>query len=131
MINKNSFYLIIAGTRTFEDYDTFLIVTDFMLQNKKDVVIVSGGARGVDKMAERYAKEKGYEIRIFLADWELYGKAAGYIRNKRMHDFVAQYKNRGCLLFWDGKSKGTKQNIELAKTRNTQLKIVRIDKEES
>nr|WP_297765809.1 DUF2493 domain-containing protein [uncultured Butyrivibrio sp.] len=115
------FYLLIAGTRTYDDYNEFKAVCDHMISNiKAPVIIVSGGASGADTMAERYAAEKGFLKRIFQADWSSYGKKAGYIRNKKMHDYISKYTNRGCLLFWDGSSKGTKQSFSLAKERNTQ-----------
>ncbi len=56
----------------------------------------------------------------FPADWEKFGKKAGYIRNEEM----AKYSD-SCIVFWDGKSKGTKHMIELAKKYNLNLKIVK------
>lgn len=48
--------------------------------------IISGHARGADQIAEMYADEKGIPVRVFPADWDKYGKKAGYIRNKKMLD---------------------------------------------
>jgi len=83
---------------------------DKILQNQTSIEIVSGGAKGADQLGEQYAKENNYNLRIFPADWDKYGKKAGYIRNEEM----AKYAD-ACVCFWDGKSKGTKMMIELAK----------------
>lgn len=118
--------LIVAGSRTFSDYTLFSTVMDKMLKNypPSRIHIISGGAKGADAMAERYAKTHGIGITVIPAKWDKYGKSAGYKRNEVMHDALKQvYKNRGCLCFWDGVSPGTKHNFQLAKARNTQLKV--------
>lgn len=106
------FKLIVAGGRDFNDYDLLKSKLDKLLSNKTHVEIVSGKARGADSLGEKYAKEKGYKIKEFPADWGKYGRAAGYIRNKEM----AEYAD-GCLCFWDGKSKGTKHMIDLVEEK--------------
>ena len=123
--SNNIFACLIAGSRTFNDYDLLKSKMDKLLANKKDILIISGGARGADSLAERYANEKGYQLLIMPAEWDKFGKSAGYIRNKAMHDKLATFENRGCVLFWDGKSKGTQHNIPLAKERNTPIRIIR------
>lgn len=112
-----SFRVIIAGSRNFDDYDTLKKVCNFMLSNKKEVQIISGTAKGADKLGEQYALEKGYSINYFPADWSK-GKSAGYIRNELMA------QNADALIaFWDGNSKGTKHMIDLAKKYNLKTKI--------
>ena len=103
----NKFALLIAGTRTYEDYEQFSFVTDNALNNHsaEDTVIISGGATGADALAERYAKERNIEMIVMPADWNKYGKSAGPMRNRAMHVKLSGYENRGCLCFWDGKSK--------------------------
>lgn len=123
--NENTFACLIAGSRTFNNYELLKTKMDILLSNKDNVLIISGGAKGADTLAERYAKEKHYKILVIPAEWEKFGKSAGYIRNKAMHDKLATFENRGCVLFWDGKSRGTKQNIPLAEERNTPIRIIR------
>jgi len=81
--------------------------------------LVSGGARGVDSVAEREARKLGLQCFIFRADWELHGKSAGYIRN---HDIVANCDR--LVAFWDGESKGTKHSIDLALEMKKTLEVI-------
>lgn len=123
--------IIIAGSRSFDDYDKLCKdVDEFISMQKffaglgayksKEVEIVSGGARGADKLGERYAKEHNLRLKIFPADWDKYGKRAGYIRNTEM----AEYAN--CLIaFCDGKSKGTAHMIDLAPKYDLMTAIIK------
>ena len=110
--------VIIAGGRNFNDYETLKSVCDKTLKYCTNIEIVSGTARGADILGEQYAKEKGYKIIQFPADWDTHGKSAGYIRNAEM----AKYAD-GLIAFWDEKSKGTKHMIDLAKKELLQVKI--------
>jgi hypothetical protein len=111
--------VIIAGSRNFNDYNLLKSSCDNLLTQFTNIEIVSGTARGADKLGERYAREKGYSIKEFPANWNL-GKSAGYIRN----DEMAQYADM-LIAFWDGTSKGTKHMIDLANKRS--LKVIVID----
>lgn len=112
--------VIIAGSRTFDNYHLLQSECDKILQGEDQVEIVSGGARGADKMGEVYAKSKGYSLKIFPADWNQFGKSAGYIRNKQM----AEYSD--CLIaFWDGISRGTSNMIQLAKENNLSVHVIK------
>lgn len=121
------FYCLVAGSRTYCDYLEFENIMDKMLQKQVEagnhIVIVSGGAKGTDSMAEVYADKRGYEKKIFQADWDKYGRAAGYRRNEDMHLFICAPvdRKRACICFWDGSSKGTKHNFELAKKYGNEL----------
>lgn len=73
--------------------------------------VVTGGARGIDTLAEHWAKANKIEWVCYLPQWDLLGKRAGMIRNKEMVDFCDIL-----ISFWDGKSSGTKQAIEYAQS---------------
>lgn len=105
------FRVIVAGSRTFTDYERLKKVLDEALRKRAQdgVVIVSGTARGADQLGERYAEERGYAVERFPANWQEYGKAAGFIRNKQMAEHAD-----GLMAFWDGQSKGTHNMIQLA-----------------
>jgi len=110
--------VIIAGGRSFKDYNRLCSVCDYMLQNQTDIEIVSGTAMGADKLGEQYAQERGHKIARFPAEWDKYGKSAGFKRNEEM----AEYAD-ALIAFWDGNSKGTKHMIDLAEKHNLKIKI--------
>jgi len=105
--------VIIAGGRTFNDFDLLCENCDIILSKYTNVEIVSGTANGADKLGEKYAKERNYSIKQFPANWGKFGKSAGYKRNEDM----AKYADF-LIAFWDNKSKGTKHMIDLAKKYN-------------
>ena len=125
LCEQNLFACLIAGSGTFNNFNLMKEKMDHFLKNKKDVLIISGGARGADSLAEQYANEKGYKLLVMPAQWDKYGKSAGYRRNEQMHNALACFENRGCVLFWDGKSKGTQHNIPLAQNNRTPIRIVK------
>lgn len=110
--------VIIAGSRTFNDYEKLKSYCDKVLSSQNNIEIVSGTATGADMLGERYAKEKNYSIKKFPADWDKYGKGAGYIRNKEM----AEYSD-ALIAFWNGKSKGTKNMLELSRIKELPIRI--------
>ena len=113
------FRVIIAGTRTFTDYKLLCEYADYKLSQIEDSIeIVSGHAKGADALGERYAQERGYKLTLFPADWKQYGKSAGPRRNLQM----AEYAN-ALLAYWDGKSRGTKNMIELAKEKGLKVGV--------
>lgn len=86
---------------------------------------MSGTARGADKLGELYAERVGVHIYRFPADWDTYGKSAGYRRNAEMAKFASGENNVGVLIaFWDGKSRGTKHMIDLAKRYGLKVHVV-------
>ena len=123
-----AFFCIVIGSRSFTDYELMSAKLDHLLQNHSKVVIISGGAKGADALAERYAKEHDMPVIVFPAKWEELGKMAGYIRNKEMHEFASKMPKRGCIAFWDGKSKGTQHSFKIARECNTPIKIIKTTK---
>lgn len=122
------FYCLVIGSRTFADYSLMERTLDRLLKNKvsEGITIVSGGARGADNLAELYAKNRGYDLKVFPADWNTFGKKAGYIRNQIMHEYISSFQERGVVAFWDYKSKGTAHSFSLAKQYKNPLRIVDI-----
>ncbi|WP_298286857.1 DUF2493 domain-containing protein [uncultured Lutibacter sp.] len=114
--------LIIAGSRTFTDYKKLFEVCDQILQDQNNIEIVSGAYyRGADKLGEQYAKERGYKLIRFPPDWERFGKAAGPKRNEQMANYAD-----ALIAFWEGKSRGTKNMMQLAETKGLKINISQI-----
>jgi glycerophosphoryl diester phosphodiesterase len=116
------FKVIVAGSRDFNDYELLKRKLDNALKNRvnEGIEIVSGTARGADRLGERYAAERGYAIKRFPADWDKYGKRAGYLRNEEM----AKYAD-ALMAFWDGESRGTKHMIDLAHKHGLKVIVVK------
>ena len=114
--------IAIVGSRDFVDYDNFVQRLNKILNENqiKVSVIVSGGARGVDTLAERFAEENHLETKIFKPNWEI-GRHAAFLRNT---DIVESADI--VIAFWDGFSRGTKDSITKAKKRNKRLFIEKI-----
>ena len=110
--------VIIAGSRNFSNFLLLSKVCDNALIKQREIEIVSGTANGADKLGERYANIHNYKIKKFPANWDKYGKSAGYRRNEEMANYAD-----ALIAFWDGKSVGTKHMIEMAKKYNLKLKV--------
>lgn len=80
--------------------------------------IISGGARGVDALAEAYARKAGLPLRVFLPDTRLLGKMAYFVRNDQIVDAADVV-----VAIWDGKSRGTRYTIERARKMNKPVEI--------
>lgn len=113
------FKVIIAGGRDFTNYEVLKYAVNEKLSGITEVEIVCGGAAGADELGKWYANEMGLGIKEFPADWKKHGKAAGPIRNLEMANYAD-----ALIAFWDGKSKGTKDMIDKAKTKNLRVQIV-------
>jgi len=104
--------IAIVGSRgiTNIDLSKYLLCTD---------EVVSGGAKGVDKVAAAYAKENGNKLVEFLPEYDKYGRAAPIVRNKKIVDYADKI-----IAFWDGQSKGTYSVIEYARKTGKPCEVV-------
>jgi len=117
----------VVGSRSFHDYEVLEYEIDKIFRGKKQarpdrkMCIVSGGARGADRLAKRYADEHFFVDYIeYKPDWEAHGKQAGFMRN------VEIVKNSNMVIaFWNGKSKGTKHTMSVTQSVGKYLKVVR------
>ena len=107
--------LIVAGGRDFNDYELLKETLDSLQQEYGNITeVVSGTAKGVDKLGEQYANENKIPIKRFVPDWEGLGKKAGHVRNRQMGDYAKEH-NGMLAAFWDKHSKGAKGMIDYAK----------------
>lgn len=113
---------IIAGSRVFTDYK-YLCNVMKSINIGWITVIISGGAKGIDSLGIRYAKENRLPCEIFLPEWDKFGKRAGIIRNCKMGDAAD-----ALIAIWDGKSRGTKHMIDYAMNSKRIKKIFVIKK---
>lgn len=83
--------------------------------------IVSGGAKGIDLCARRFALEKGLKLTEFLPEYDLYGRSAPLKRNLQIIEYADEV-----IAFWDGRSRGTKYVIDNCKRMNVRVIVHRI-----
>ena len=106
--------VIVAGGRDFNDYKLLKETLDNFQQEYGNITeVVSGTAKGVDKLGEQYANENNIHIKRFVPDWEGLGKKAGHVRNRKMGDYAKEH-NGMLVAFWDKQSRGTKGMIDYA-----------------
>ena len=119
--------VIIAGSREMADYEAAkkAIGEAFSeIGRSTQVCVVSGHCRGADILGERYAREHGLELEIFPAEWNRYGRRAGFIRNTQMAEFASEEGCEGALIaFWDGESRGTKMMIGIAEKKGIGIHV--------
>ncbi len=106
--------IAVVGSRDFDDYEFLKKILDYHPCTK----IISGGAPGADTLAKQYSAEKGIPMKEFPANWDVYGKSAGYIRNKQIVEVSDEV-----VAFWNKKSRGTKHTIDLANDANKPVHI--------
>ena len=121
--------VIVAGGRDFKDYELLKCTLDnFQHEYGNITEVVSGTAKGVDKLGEQYANENNITIKRFVPDWQGLGKKAGFVRNRQMGDYANEH-NGMLVAFWDKQSKGTKGMINYAKQIGLKCVVVYYDVE--
>ncbi len=114
-------HVIIAGSRDITDYK---LLEQAVINSKFSIdTVISGGARGVDRLGEIFAKQHNCNLVIMRPDWDKYKKSAGYIRNSEMANKAAATGKGGLIAIWDGKSRGTKHMIDTATTKNLMVYV--------
>lgn len=109
---------IIAGSRCTSDYSTLLAAIAECPWEITEVI--SGGAKGVDTLAERWAAEQALPFQQCAANWQRFGVTAGSLRNRQMAA-IAQ----ALLAVWDGRSTGTAHMIRVAAARGLRTHVYR------
>lgn len=112
--------IAIIGSRDFTDYQLVEDTVFAHLNLKAIELVVSGGARGADTLAERFARQWGITMKVFPAQWGKYGNSAGYRRNV---DIIKEADI--VFAFWDGKSKGTQHSFDLCEQYKKKLILIK------
>lgn len=118
--------IAVVGSRDFTDYLSIeCMVGQYIYEEcwnlPEGITIVSGGAKGADTLAEKFADEYKCRKIIFLPDWESHGKSAGPIRNRSI------IANADVIFaFQKNKSKGTQHSINIAKELGKELYVFEV-----
>ena len=109
--------LMIAGSRSIKDFD----ISPYMPEGVE--MIISGGATGIDTLAEAYADKHRLSKMILRPRYDLYAKAAPLKRNEQMIEEADTI-----LIFWDGKSRGTEYTIKISEKMNKKITVINVTK---
>ncbi len=105
--------LLIAGSRGIEDYDLSPYVPE------ETSLIISGRAKGIDLVAERYADRHHIKKQIVKPEYTLYGRSAPLVRNRQMVEMADRV-----LVIWDGKSRGTQYTVQYAEKQGKPVEVI-------
>lgn len=119
MKTKDKAVIIVAGSRRFNNYN-FVAGALEALIGDQDVIIMTGGATGVDTLAYQWAGKKKLDRHVVHAEWKKHGKAAGPMRNEKMAKLATH------LIAFDDNTKGTNHMIQCAGKYGLTTKIVKI-----
>ena len=108
--------LLIVGSRSIKDFDLTPHIPN------ETSLIISGGAIGVDTLAEKYADNHSISKIIIKPQYNIYGRGAPIKRNEEMVDMADEI-----LVIWDGVSRGTDYTVKYAKKKNKSIKIITIN----
>ncbi|MBQ9510427.1 MAG: DUF2493 domain-containing protein [Clostridia bacterium] len=116
----------VIGSRSIE-YDklqmrAYELLCEYIPANCTE--IVSGGAMGVDRLAEIYARKNNIPIKVFLPDYDTYGKRAPKVRNEQIVEYADEV-----IAFWDTTSTGTAHTVATAVMKGVTVHVVRIQKD--
>lgn len=109
--------ILVAGSRTWQDYTR---IVQHLNGYPRESTVIHGAAKGADQLAGTAAKQIGYLVEEYPADWRGKGRGAGFIRNLEMLDS----KPDKVIAFWDGQSRGTAHTIEEARKRGIPVEVV-------
>lgn len=106
--------LLIVGSRSISKFDLSKYIT------QKPELIISGGARGVDTLAEKYADAQKISKLILRPRYDLYGKGAPIKRNQQMVELADRV-----LVIWDGESRGAMSTVAYAQRAGKPIELVK------
>lgn len=109
--------ILACGSRNWTSYSQIYQE----LAQYENAALIHGGARGADELAGRAGEALRWQVLVVPADWNKYGRRAGFVRNVQMLDMQPDL----VIAFWDGKSRGTEHTIREAKARGIEVRVVR------
>lgn len=131
-VNKKS-RIIVCGGRHFDDYACLesvmaKVMSDLGLK-LPEIEIVSGHCQGADQLGETYAERHGISCKVFPAQWEVYGRAAGPVRNSEMIKYAAESEVPVVVAFVSPRSRGTMDTVKKAKKQGFRVYVTYYERE--
>ena len=123
--------IIVCGGRHFDDYNRMRSTIDGVIaeigSSVTAVEIVSGHCAGADQLGEKYAEEHGYPCKVFPANWEKHGRAAGPIRNSEMIKYASEAEVPVVVAFRSPRTRGTNDTVKKATKKGFKVVVVDYD----
>lgn len=114
--------VIFSGSRYWKHETS--VVDALMELDPDEWIVVHGAARGLDQLADIYARHLGFEVEAYPAKWDIYGRAAGMIRNQLM---LSRENVQLVIAFPDPeRSKGTYGMIKIAEEADIDVVVVEV-----
>lgn len=110
--------IAIVGSREGLDWGKAKALIGELVSRPDVGLVVSGGALGVDRLAESLALAAGKKTHVIRPDWENLGRSAGFQRNLAIVDMADEVH-----AFWNGKSKGTGHTIAIAQRKKKPVRV--------
>lgn len=109
--------VIVAGSRQLSNY--MLVEHACSMLSKPMTMEICGCCRGPDMLGAYYANQRNIPVRRYPAQWQTYGKQAGFKRNEQMAEDA-----EALVAIWDGVSRGTKHMIDIARKRGLEVIVL-------
>ena len=106
--------VLIVGSRNIDNFDLSPYINDEVS------LIISGGAKGIDTIAENFADKNNISKLVLKPNYKKYGKYAPLKRNEMMVDIADMI-----IAIWDGVSKGTRHTIDYAIKTDKKLTVIK------
>ena len=123
---KEIYSVIIAGSQSFDDYALFEEKCSQTLSEKiktHNVIILAGTSYRTQNLIQKFSYENNLIVVPYDAEWEKYGRDAGYKSNEKMIKIAD-----ALIAFWDGQSKYTEDLIKSAKNNGLKVKVITFSK---
>ena len=115
--------VLVCGSRHFQNYQLLKNTLDAIHKENEITEIIQGEARGADRLSSDWAILNKIPERRFPANWDVYGRRAGPIRN---HQMLKEGKPEMVVAFLAPNSRGTKHMVEIAQKANIPVNIINI-----
>lgn len=128
MTNHKTTVMLVCGGRDYHDKHVLFPALDKMAEECGGIeLVVHGGARGADALADAWAAERGVACEAVLADWNRYGRAAGPMRNAAMLEMLKAFRDQGkdCIVVAFPGSRGTADMVDRACAAD--FEVVQVD----
>lgn len=123
--SKNIFALFVSGSHVISNEALVHTSLDQLLFNAKEKhekILIIERKNKETEIIKKYAEKHS----CLYKSASVKDKVSEHIQNKAIHELLAKYKHRGCVLFWDGKSKDIQYDVELAEAYKTPIRIIKI-----